>query len=75
MKTVPVRTAKAKFSEIIHEAEAGEATTITRHGEAVAMIVPYVRGRILYPEPRLAAMLLSIPNGYEIVHVHRTGSR
>jgi prevent-host-death family protein len=74
MRTVPVRTAKAKFSEIIHGAGAGEATTITRHGEAVAMIVPYAKGRTLYPEPSLAAVLLSIPHGYEIAHIRRTGS-
>jgi prevent-host-death family protein len=74
MKTVQVREAKAKFSKVVHDAEAGEATTIMRHGQAVAMIVPYAKGRALYPEPSLAAVLLSAPHGYKISDTRRTGS-
>lgn len=32
--------AKAQFAALIRKAEAGEAVTVTRHGKAVAQIVP-----------------------------------
>lgn len=35
-----VADAKARFSELVARAEAGEAITIKRHGHAVARLVP-----------------------------------
>lgn len=67
MQTFPVRTAKAEFSNMIAIAEQGEAVTVTRHGKAVAMIVPYKVGRQLYPDPSFGDALLSIPHGATIV--------
>jgi prevent-host-death family protein len=70
MQTFPVRSAKAEFSKIVGDAENGEAATITRHGKAVAMIVPYNMGRKLFPAPNFADVLLSIPHGGNIVRRH-----
>ncbi len=38
----PASDAKARFSEMLERAEKGESLTITRHGKAVARIVPVV---------------------------------
>ena len=37
---IPVAEAKAKFSEMIKRAEAGEEVAVTRHGKVVARLVP-----------------------------------
>ncbi|MGF7005952.1 type II toxin-antitoxin system Phd/YefM family antitoxin [Aminobacter sp. BE322] len=37
---ISVAEAKAKFSELIKRAEAGEEIVVTRHGKAVARVVP-----------------------------------
>lgn len=37
---IAVAEAKARFSELLDRAQAGEAITITRHGRAVAQLVP-----------------------------------
>jgi prevent-host-death family protein len=65
MKNVPVRAAKAKFSEILHEAEAGETIIISRHRHPVAMIVPY-QAALGNAELSFADTLLSIPRGFKI---------
>ena len=43
MKSVGLFQAKTHLSEIIRDAEGGEATTIMRNGRAVAQIVPIAR--------------------------------
>ena len=40
MKTIQVAEAKAKFSAILADAEAGETIQITRHGRVVAELGP-----------------------------------
>jgi prevent-host-death family protein len=40
MKTIQASEAKAKFLSLLSEAERGETIEITRHGRAVAKIVP-----------------------------------
>jgi prevent-host-death family protein len=40
MKTVQAAEAKAKFSALLSDVERGESITITRHGRAVARLVP-----------------------------------
>ena len=42
-KTVSAARAKAEFAECIRKAEAGTAVVITRHGRAVAALVPVER--------------------------------
>jgi prevent-host-death family protein len=37
---VPIAQAKAKFSELIKRAEAGEEVLVTRHGKVVARVAP-----------------------------------
>jgi len=39
-RAVAASRAKAEFAECVREAEAGEAIVITRHGRAVAALVP-----------------------------------
>jgi prevent-host-death family protein len=38
----PASDVKARFSEMLERAEKGESLTITRHGKAVARMVPIV---------------------------------
>jgi prevent-host-death family protein len=47
-----VADAKARFSELLARAEAGETITINRHGRAVAKIVPAGK-RELTPDERV----------------------
>jgi len=49
-----VADAKARFSELLVRAEAGETITIRRHGRAVAKLVP-AEGKVMTPEERRAA--------------------
>jgi prevent-host-death family protein len=37
---VPIAEAKAKFSEFVKRAEAGEEVLVTRHGKVVARLMP-----------------------------------
>ncbi len=37
---VPIAEAKAKFSELVKRAEAGEEVLVTRHGKVVARVAP-----------------------------------
>ena len=37
---VPIAEAKAKFSELVKRAEAGEEVLVTRHGKVVARLMP-----------------------------------
>jgi prevent-host-death family protein len=47
MKTMQLREAKARFSALVDAAENGEPTLVTRHGRAVAMLVPIEEGQRL----------------------------
>ena len=40
MRTIQVVEAKARFSALLAEVEAGEEIAITRHGKVVARLVP-----------------------------------
>jgi len=44
MKTVGAYEAKTHFSELLRDVEKGETVTVTRHGVAVARIVPVQNG-------------------------------
>jgi prevent-host-death family protein len=52
MKSIPVVEAKARFSALLAEVEAGEEITVTRHGRVVARLVP--------DRPRTAADLFRV---------------
>jgi len=45
MGKLSVFEAKARFSEVVSRAEKGEQTVITKHGTAVARVVPEGRSR------------------------------
>jgi prevent-host-death family protein len=45
VREVPVKEAKAKLTELIRAAEAGERIVLTRHGKAVADLVPHGAGQ------------------------------
>jgi prevent-host-death family protein len=67
VQKVQVREAKARFSALVEAAEHGRPTTITRHGQPAAVLVPVADARRLYPEdsPSFADLLLSFPGGIE----------
>jgi len=46
-RKLPAARVKAEFAECVRKAEAGEAVVITRHGRAVAALVPADRLRQL----------------------------
>lgn len=68
MKTLHLRDAKARLSALVLAAEQGEATIITKHGRAAAMLVPVDAGRRLYDsdKPGFAEFLLEFPGPLEI---------
>lgn len=45
-----VADAKARFSELLARAEAGESITISRHGRAVAKLIPAPKGEMTREE-------------------------
>jgi prevent-host-death family protein len=51
---ITVAEAKAKFSELMKRAEAGEEITVTRHGKAVARVMPPAVPE--EPLPRIGAL-------------------
>ncbi|BCH26432.1 type II toxin-antitoxin system Phd/YefM family antitoxin [Mesorhizobium sp. L-8-3] len=51
---ISIAEAKAKFSELIKRAEAGEEILVTRHGKVVARVVP-PEGEVRKP-PLLGAL-------------------
>jgi antitoxin Phd len=69
MKTVGLREAKA-ISMIVDAAQHGEPTIVTKHGRPAAMIVPFDKGRRIYPDscPTFAELLLSMPHEIDVEH-------
>ena len=67
MKTVGLREAKAKLSELVDAAVGGEAVTITRHGEPEAVLVSFAEAKRLglTPQKSFADLILSFPGGVE----------
>lgn len=63
MNTVQLRDAKAKLSALVHAAEHGETTILTKHGRPVAKLVPFDDARRPAPEKKMnfADWLMSIP--------------
>ena len=70
MRTVQLRDAKARLSELVDAASKGEPVTITRHGNEVAMVVPVEAGRRLFPEEKpkksLVDLLMEFPGGEDL---------
>lgn len=50
---VSIAEAKAKLSELVSRAEAGEEIVLTRHGKVAARIVP---PEVVEPLPRIGAL-------------------
>jgi prevent-host-death family protein len=62
VKTINLHEANATLSAIVEAVEAGEAVTITRHGEAAAVVVPVADAARLYPvRGNFGAFLMSFP--------------
>ena len=68
MNTIHLREAKARLSALVEAAERGEATIITKHGRAAAMVVPVEAGRRLYESARVsfADYLLNFPGPLDV---------
>jgi prevent-host-death family protein len=56
MKTIGAFEAKTHLSELLDLAAMGERITITRRGQAVAMLVPVVEEPVLTPAEAAAAI-------------------
>lgn len=68
MKQMQLREAKAKLSEVVDAASNGEATTITRHGTPVAMVIPFAKGEEIFsekPKKTLGQLLMENPGGLD----------
>ena len=58
MKSMSIKDARANFSALLDQVEAGDELVLIRRGKAVARIVPpHVRGRRL---PKLGALRASL---------------
>jgi prevent-host-death family protein len=68
MKHVQMREAKARLSELVAGVQKGEPVTITRHGVAVAVLVPTAEAVKLYPGDKktLGKLLLEYPGGIDL---------
>ena len=68
MKTMQLRDAKAKLSQVVDDALAGEQTTITRHGTPVAVVVPIGQAMKVENKPRktFGQHLLEFPGGIDL---------
>ncbi len=62
MKTMQLRDAKARLSELVKAAEHGETTIVTRHGKPVARVAPLAEQSAAEGKPTFAELLLSIPH-------------
>jgi len=61
MVTVNLAQAKARLSELLDKVEAGEEVVVTRHGRAVAHILPMARPKLPLRLDDLAKFRASMP--------------
>ena len=61
MRTVQLRDAKARLSELVDEAANGEATIVTRHGKPRAVILGVDEWNRLRRVPSFGRLLASAP--------------
>jgi prevent-host-death family protein len=61
MVTVSLAQAKAHLSKLLDKVEAGEEVVVTRHGHAVARILPAVRAKEPIPLEELRAFRATMP--------------
>jgi len=61
MVTVSLAQAKAQLSALLDKVEAGEEVVVTRHGQAVARILPVVRAKEPIPLEELRAFRATMP--------------
>lgn len=68
MNSIQLRDAKARLSALVEAAERGEPTIITKHGRAVAMVVPVEAGLRLCEPAKIsfADYLLAFPGPLDI---------
>ncbi len=65
MSTISLADAKARLSELVDRAEAGETVAITRHGKPVAQLVPADRPRKRIDPADLKALTETMPKQAE----------
>jgi len=72
LKTMQLRDVKAKLSQVVDDALAGEQTTITRHGTPVAIVVSLEEWNLHQAgrRPTIADALLAFPGGIEFERDH-----
>jgi prevent-host-death family protein len=75
VKAIDLREAKATLFATIDAAEAGEPVTITRHGKAVAVVVPVADAERLHPtRGNFGAFLMSFPGLPDAIEIERNPS-
>jgi prevent-host-death family protein len=60
---IPVSEAKAQLTELVHLAETGEDIRLTRHGRAVARIIPVAQVRSQAQKRRLLDQIIAEARG------------
>jgi len=61
-----LQDAKAKFSELVDRASAGEAQVVTKHGKKVVAIIAYDQYELKFEPKGLKAWLLDAPKVGEV---------
>jgi prevent-host-death family protein len=65
MRNVPVREAKAKFSELLDAVESGEEVMITRNGKPSVKLVPGIESDTKPKQKSFIRFLMEFPGGTE----------
>jgi prevent-host-death family protein len=61
MRQLQLRDAKAQFSALVDAAEQGEASVITRHGKATAVVIGFAEWQRLSNLPSFGDLLAASP--------------
>jgi prevent-host-death family protein len=61
MNEIQLRTAKAKLSAVIDQAQQGQPSVITRHGRREAVVVSFEEWERLSRVPSFGRLLMSAP--------------
>jgi prevent-host-death family protein len=72
MRSVQLREAKATLSALIEAAERGSPTTITKHGQAAAVIVPVDVAEAIYAGTTVnfGDLLMTFPGDLDFEPLH-----
>lgn len=61
MREIGLRDAKASLSAVIDDAQSGQASVITRHGQPEAVVISYAEWQRLSQVPSFGRLLMAVP--------------